>query len=66
MSWAPYMVVPSVAVASRFIPKQHRVNVYVGTLLFYGFVSVIMYNTDSLTDEAPEIIRVSSQRGSER
>jgi cytosine/uracil/thiamine/allantoin permease len=49
-SWAPYLIVPSVAVCSRFVKKQQRVKVYVGTLVCYGLFSVIMYNTDASAD----------------
>ena len=60
MSWAPYAVVPGMAIASKFLPKQHRISAWIGTLVFYGFASSIMYNTDTSSDDAaPVLIQVS-------
>ena len=50
MSWAPYIVVPAVAIATNFTPKQYRIKLWVSTLVFYGIVSVGMYNTDTRED----------------
>ena len=50
MSWAPYLVVPAVAIATNFTPKQYRIKLWVSTLVFYGIVSVGMYNTDTRED----------------
>ena len=48
LSWAPYVVVPAVAIATRlFVPKKYHVRAWVGTLLGYGFVSVCMYSSDT-------------------
>lgn len=47
MSWAPYFVVPTVAVVTHAVPARHRIKVWVSTLVFYGGVSVAMYNTDT-------------------
>jgi hypothetical protein len=41
-SWAPFIVVPSVALLTRAVPPTQRVRVWVGTLLAYGFVSALM------------------------
>ena len=46
----PFVVLPTVAIASRAIPKQHRPKFWVGTLVFYGLVSTVMYNTDTSGD----------------
>ena len=60
MSWAPYAVVPSVAIASKFLPKKHRIRAWVGTLVLYGIARSIMYNTDTSSDDAaPVLIQVS-------
>lgn len=64
LSWAPYVVVPTVVVTSKAVPVQHRVKLWVGTLTFYAFVSVAMYNTDSSSDhgsDGPPMIRLVQQ-----
>lgn len=63
MTFAPYFVVPSVAIVSNWIPKQYRITVWISTLVAYGLVSTIMYNTDSSSDDpSPAVIRVASPR----
>lgn len=37
-SWAPYAVVPLVAILSKAVPAKHRVRVWVGTLVFCDLV----------------------------
>ena len=66
MGWAPYLVVPSVAIASRAVPKEHRVNLWIGTLVFYGLVSVVMYNTDTGTDYDTSPPLVLAREGEKR
>ena len=50
VTWAPYAVVPSAYIASKLVKRDHRVRVWIGTLVSYGIVSVVMYNTDSSSD----------------
>lgn len=48
LSWAPYVVVPAVAIATRlFVPKKYHVRAWIGTLLGYGVVSACMYSSDT-------------------
>ena len=51
MSWAPYVVVPTVGCVSMFAPKTWRINIWIGSLVFYGMVSVAMYNSDTSADD---------------
>ena len=46
----PFVVLPTVVIASRAVPQKHRPTFWVGTLVFYGLVSTIMYNTDTSGD----------------
>ena len=59
-AWAPYVILPAIAVASRMVPVKHRPRFWVGTLVCYSVFSTIMYNTDTSNgDPDPEIIRVA-------
>ena len=49
--WAPYVVLPGVAVTSRVIPKERRPQFWVGTLICYSLFSTIMYNSDTSSGE---------------
>ena len=63
MTFAPYLVVPSVAIVSNWVPKQYRITVWISTLVAYGLVSTIMYNTDTSNDDpSPAVIRVVRPR----
>ena len=45
--WAPFVVLPGVAVTSRIIPKERLPQFWVGTLIFYSLFSTVMFNTDT-------------------
>ena len=51
MSWAPYVVLPGIAIASKAVPAEHRPRFWVATLVFYGCVSVGMYNSSAADED---------------